>query len=486
MSHFNIDAAVNVNSNFLSYDYPSCVLFNKGQWDKRSITDSALGYYAVTFPSCKDAKLLYNDNNVFYNYVPSYMYIFNVLHNNIDGLTDGEKKNKDIIGELVIEHESSTNTNKLFLCILLKKVSNSLGADSTVDSVLSMIDSVQYETTNTEKYRTSAEKFSLSVDIPDQKQQKCIIYKSSINTVIVLTEPMLVNSNSELIIKNLTTNPDNLFNISAPNDYAETTKTAQQSDAKAPRSTIDGYDGKDDIYIDCRQTGASSKEMHTLNVPLGSEFADEFKKMDFMKTSVNFFLFSLALVFVYFFVPMVYKKVVIDSAIKGFIKESDAKTKNIIRAADVLICMVFLAYIIYSFYYGFKGEGDYTMMTNGLFGVVLLGISYTLIQIKKLEVSFLTNNDTQQQSESYNQTNEKNIDAVNFGYIFLILGSVIDFIKKPNVLSTLVVVYIIILIILLILMSVGQIPRPEFMKHHNQFVFYLIFAIPLIMFLAGS
>jgi hypothetical protein len=486
MSHFNIDAAVNLSANFLSYDYPSCVLFNKGQWNKRSIVDSALGYYAITFPSCKGAKLIYNDNNVFYNYIPSYMYIFNVLHNNIDGLTDGEKKNKDIIGELVIEHESSTNTNKLFLCILLKKTTSSFGPGSTIDSVLSMIDSVQYETTNTEKYRTSAEKFSLSVDIPDQKLQKCIIYKSSINTVIVLTEPILVNSTSELIIKNLTTNPDDLFNISAPTDYTEVTNAAKNSDSKAPSSTIDGYDGKDDIYIDCRQTGASSKEMHTLNVPLGSEFADELKKMDFMKTSVNFFLFSLALVFVYFCVPMVYKKVVIDPAIKGFINDGDAKTKNIIRAADVLICMVFMAYIIYSFYYGFKGEGDYTMMTNGLFGVVLLGISYTLIQIKKLDKLFFTNNDTQQRIESITPENDKEIESVNFGNIFLILGSVIDFIKKPNVLSTLVVVYIIILIILLILMSVGQIQRPDFMKQHNQFAFYLIFAIPLIMFLAGS
>jgi hypothetical protein len=148
--------------------------------------------------------------------------------------------------------------------------------------------------------------------------------------------------------------------------------------------------------------------------------------------------------------------------------------------------MVFMAYIIYSFYYGFKGDGDYTMMTNGLFGFVLLGISYTLIQIKKIDVSFLTNATTQQKTDTYNQTNSKDIDAVNFGYIFLILGNVIDFIKKPTVLSTLVVVYIIILIILLILMSVGQIQRPDFMKQHNQFAFYLIFAIPLIMFLAGS
>jgi hypothetical protein len=88
--------------------------------------------------------------------------------------------------------------------------------------------------------------------------------------------------------------------------------------------------------------------------------------------------------------------------------------------------------------------------------------------------------------ETYTPKDAEQIDAVNFGNIFLILGLVVNFIKKPNVLSTLVVVYIIILIILLILMSVGQIPRPEFTKHHNQFAFYLIFAIPLIMFLAGS
>jgi hypothetical protein len=75
----NITDSIPVNDKFLSYSYPSCALFNKGQWEKLTMPNNANPYYKITYPSeCTNnsADLIYAQDGIFTNYQAKYIYFY--------------------------------------------------------------------------------------------------------------------------------------------------------------------------------------------------------------------------------------------------------------------------------------------------------------------------------------------------------------------------------------------------------------------------
>ena len=113
--------------------------------------------------------------------------------------------------------------------------------------------------------------------------------------------------------------------------------------------------------------------------------------MDFMKTSMNFFLFIIGLVFIYLTVPATYKMMVIDKTNLGFGgSSSEVLRKTRIRSADMLFFFGFFSLIFTCFYYGFQENADFQLVINGLFLFVFFGLSFSIIQINKLNKSFMS------------------------------------------------------------------------------------------------
>ena len=489
MAFFEKSNSVPVNPKFLSYSYSDATLFNRGQWEKKNLSYfSSNYYYKVTYPQSNDSgKLSYIDNNLPTVYRPTYLYIFSLLHNNITGLTSGEQADKSIIGELVIEHKNNSNDHKLFLCILLKEPASTLGATYTnVDNIIKMIHSDLTKTSisdSTDPNKAIASiQLNLDVDIP--KQENCIIYKDSINTnntVIVLTEPITLGSSdiSKLISKFEGTT--NLFSISAPNDYASKTAEVAASGAESGKKAAVGDSTGDDIYIDCQPTGASLEEIKTYNIPIGSALSQDMQKLDFMKTSVNFFLFCLGLVLVYMGVPMLYKMLVIDKTIDNV--QGDAERLKTVRSADILIIIAFVIFIFGSFYYGFKGDGDFSMITNGLFGFVILGISISLIMVKKLDSDFNTHN---KQTIDHNN-NQESTQADSKGVLALLTGCFAYMLSVKGSLLHILVCDVIAVVILGSLYGAGTIDKPTFEKYcFNALLIYIPIWVTLFIFLSSS
>jgi hypothetical protein len=490
MAFFEKGKSIPVDRNFLSYSYPETTLFNSGQWERKNLTYySSNYYYKITYPigsGSNGAKLTYAKKGIPSVYTPTYMYIFSLLHNNITGITS--PNDSKIVGELVIEHKNNNNDNKLFLCILLKEPESQYGGPvSSIDNILEMIDSDQTAVNVQDKNpaKTSCELLLDKKDII--KNQNCFIYKDTIrpnNTVIVLTEPIMlgIKTNANQIAK--FEDKTDLFSISAPTNYESETSGASTND---PPETSDnkvlGKSIDDEIYIDCQPTGTSLEEIATYNIPIGSALSNDMQKIDYMKTSVNFFLFCLGLILVYIGVPMLYKMMVIDKTLS---KVNDPlERKKTIRAADVLICTFGVYYILSSFYYGFKSDGEIALILNGLFGFVIMGISVSLILIKKLDPAFLTYNG---EKVIYEEGEEKKGSFTESARVFGLIAACIGFMTSTTgaLLHILAVNFIVLMILIFLRYGPKTIPdNKSFGEHFKRYcLFYVPLFISLFIFLS--
>lgn len=479
MAFFDINNSIPVNSNFLSYNYPLCTLFNNGQWEQLYASSTNAKFcYKITFPDCNNAKLIYNDAGIFTKYNPTYIYINGLLHNNITGLTTA---NNDIVGELVIEHTNDNNDRKLYLCVFIKQPSgNSVAIEgNTIDSIISMITSGNPGDAN---YLNSADAkggyFNLTKDIPTT--EKCIIYNSNIDTVIMLSEPITVSStNTATNILSLDTNT-NLFNISAPTDWSSTTSAASNLKADSDKDNKnDMLNNPDEIYIDCKPTGVSDSDIKTYNIPINSEISNNINQLDFMKTSVNFFIFILTIVFIYFTIPALYKMIVINKVISYF--NDDLARKTRIRSADIIIVAFFVIYILGSLQFGFNND-DYTSISNGLFAFVILGISFSLILNSKLNKDFLTHDN---KLITYNQDEEKKNSFTKINDAWGLVAACFAFISSTNGALLHILCVLVIAFIILITLHYGtkQINDKEFKTISAQFFLYIPISVGLFIFL---
>jgi len=486
MAFFDKSNSIPVKSNFLNYNYPPSNLFNKGQWQQKNTSFfSSQFFYQITYPTdsvnSNKSVLTHTEKGIPRKYKPYNMFLYGVLHDNITGLTSGEGKNPDIIGELVIQNVSDNSDKKIYLCVFLQKSSGMSITTTSIDSIIKMINSDPLKTTS---FITSVE-LNLTQDIPPVANQKCIVYKDINNTVIILTEPIMINSVTANIIANLDTSTD-LFKISAPNNYINETK--EEAGAKLdPNADPEKKNDTDDIYIDCKPTGVSDNEIQTYQLPINSSSLNDIQKMDFMKTSVNFFLFAMGIGFIFMGVPVLYKMVVIDNILKN--NQDDYERKKLIRSADIIIATGVIIFVLGSFYNGFQGDGDYQMITNGLFGFVLLGLSVSLILTKKLDREYLSRIDKDGKATGiiYLKDEETTKPFTDAKSVFGLLSAGAGFmLSTDGALLHILAVEVIVLSILLILwLATGSISETEFKSYCKQYIgFYIPIFVALFIFVS--
>jgi hypothetical protein len=302
-------------------------------------------------------------------YAVKNIYFFGLLHNNILNITNGKDSDPNIIGELVIEHNSITTRNTLYTCHLLKKYNpgqTQLGTD--IDTIIDLMDSPSINA-------------SIILNSSISKANKYIVYNDGPGKLV------MINSNPIMIVDNTTAyvttydTTTTLFSINAPNVY----------------KVIDGINitirKENDIYIDCQPTGISDEEVSTYNIPLLSETSNQKQNLDFMKMTVNFVIFIVILIVASFGIPVLYKAVVINKVIQlvGIGKNNENVEKGHIRikTIDFFIFLFFTILILSIFGYG-KENGDYNSFMVCLFLSVFYILSSVLISVKKQDNNFMT------------------------------------------------------------------------------------------------
>jgi len=434
MSGTNSRLYPNKNKDFdkhIVIDYPRATL-NKNEVD---IPTNNPGSFTVPYPNnTSENNFFYTDKGTTENYSHSKIYINKLIHYNIDGVTSN---NDNIVGELIIEHKTFTNTEKLYTCYLLETKSVLVIDENDIDKMLKMKEK-------------QADNLDIDFNTVIPNQEGCIAYASKGNKVCVFITPIQINTASKETINDKLADITDLFEIS-PDDG---------SYKVIPGNNISKRDAEE-IYIDCNPTGVSEDEVNTYNVPINSKMASQSQESDYMKTTVNFGLFILTALVSYVLVPMFYKNTVIDTTNLVF-KQATAAPQRFkrIRSADILIALAFLlACFLVS---GLSNEILYSY-TIVLFIIVFYGVSYALIQIKKTQTDFLTTKyKNNKVSNDYNDEYGKVIDPFDLDDIWKTIMDIIKFVFNPKPFAFFVAAMGIISIILGIQVATGAIEGSTF------------------------
>tara|TARA_B110000285_G_C15140553_1_gene630513 strand:+ start:4474 stop:5931 length:1458 start_codon:yes stop_codon:yes gene_type:complete len=431
-------------------DYPRVSL------NKNEITfpDDKRGGFVIPYPNTSsENNLFYTLDGEQYNYTHKKIYIHQLIHYNIQGITTDDK---NIIGELIIEHHTLSRPEKIFTCYFLKTKPMLLKDENEIDKILSMPEK-------------EADNLDVDLNAVLPKQENCIIYEDKGNKVFVFTTPILINTASkEKIVNNFSFTTD-LFAISPKQEgFSIRNKSLLIEGMESDNATVvvsgNNISNRDaeEIYIDCNPTGVSEEEVNMYNVPINSKMASESQESDYMKTTVNFGLFMLTALISYIIVPLFYKNAVIDTSTILFNIDT-VKRFDRIRSSDILIGIAVLI-IIASLFGAGTSKTDMYSTTAAMFVYVFYILSVGLILLKKTQSTFMTtrykNNDI---TSDYESEEGKNISAFNLDDIgdTLMLALKFMFLRSEN-LSAFTAGMFVVTVISLTLSLVGVISRSQF------------------------
>lgn len=372
MSYFQLNDPNNPidKTSKLVYNYFSTAI-NKSEIQENTNYDGNAQYLSIPFINGTSTNNLYYTNTKNQQFSTTKIYLYGLLHNNISGITTQSSNTTGIIGEIVIEHKGLNGT--AYVCFFVK------APDNEENPPTNDIDNIYYLLNN-----AGSVSESIILNNIISTQNECFVYKDSKhagNTVFIFTTPIVVNANTAEIMKSYI-KTTTLFDVN-PTNYTI-----------IPAGGISRFQ-EDQIYIDCSPTGASQEEINTYNVPINSELMHEKQDMDYMKTSVNFFVFLVGLVVCYFAVPQLYKLLVVEKTILfKSLYPNAIPTPELerIRSIDVFILCSFITLASLSFYYGYA-YNNYNLITAGLFSAIFYGLSFSIIQNNKIMDSFMSGKD---------------------------------------------------------------------------------------------
>jgi len=432
------------------------------------------------------------------------MYIHGVIHNNVLKVTtdsNGNNFNSEIVGELVLEFSSLTRQANAYVCYFLVNDSTLIvnSQKNDIDSIVDLISGKKTKSIN----------ISTNLNNTVTQQSETIIYKNKSDVVIVYTNPISINSNTAATIRNFATKTT-LFPTSPVNSVYETLNAASMESNNA-----------DDIYIDCSPTGESHETIATYNVPINSEYTKNAANIDLMSMTLHLVVLSFFMALSYFLVPTIYKKLVIDSVNKfvtnparfpnsekdrkdlalnrqtDYSKEylksyrgmteqqinEDKSTRGIdtfVRIASADAWITFLTFVFFVVFITKKSGGkmDFASVAAGVYIVIFYILSYTVIQLRKLDSSFLQTKTDKGvvDGEAYPAVDVKKGEDITFfqmGDFFKLLMLSVLFIVKGFKMYNAIAIFILYAITVIILVCFWQIKGP-FQLSKDYFIHLLI------------
>lgn len=354
-------------------------------------------FYKINFPN-KEANFVYT-NLTPSSYIANNIYLYSVLHHNISGVTTNN--NKEIIGEIVIEHSNPNKQNqKVYVCFLIKEELVKT-ADNSIDKIINLVDG---------KSDYNELSVAIKTDIPTQTH--CFHYEDNNNHVFVYTNPISVKKNAASFFKKKLASKTKLFNIYPAHDDKIVSHQLIKLGGKegfVSKTTTFQEAAEGEIYIDCSPAGESDETVPALNVPLHSGYAESKTKMDAFKSIIHFLVFIIIAVVSVFGASSLYKTLIIDM-INTTVKDGK---RDYMSKTNFWIIIAFILTGLYSLVAGLKTDLSGGNIYLTYYGIFL--ISFTVFSTGVIQ--YLINYNT-----DFVKTNDKSID-INDDYKF-------DYIEK--------------------------------------------------------
>jgi len=399
MSNFDLKDNTKVNTtDKVNYNFDNILVTNvKSPGDNKSALSAS-----ITIPDSSSitSDLFFVQNSMVFNYKATDLYFYPLLHDNITSLTDGDK-GKKLAGELIIKLNSIDNSKtNAYACFFLKYEEKQLYTD--IDKFKGLID------------RASSGGNTVNLNDCISSQDFCINYNANavnngvtdqtkVVKVFIFSTPIPINSDTKNLITENTSKITAPFTVSAPTNYTILSKRI---------STIND----DQIYIDCNLTGESTDTLTTYNVPINSALSGEDSEMNYMKLTINFFIFIIALLFTYTTIPIFYKITVIDR-INQLENADDTKTKRLV-GTDILISLVIFCVTVVLFSYG-AAKNNYKIQTAAMGISILYILSLCILQIRKTDIEHFM---TTKVDNEFKVLKDYKFDISQIKEIFPILG----------------------------------------------------------------
>lgn len=355
-------------------------------------------FYKINFPN-KEANFVYT-NLTPSSYIANNIYLYSVLHHNISGVTTN---NKEIIGEIVIEHSNPNKQNqKVYTCFLIKEELVKT-TDNSIDKIINLVEG-----------KSDYNELSVAIknDIPTQTH--CFHYEDKNNHVFVYTNPMSVKKNAASFFKSNLASKTKLFNIYPAHDdkivshqliklggtegFVSKTTTIQENFQEAAEG---------EIYIDCQPAGESDENVQALNVPLHSGYAESKTKIHAFQSIIHFLVFIIIAVISVFGGSSLYKNLIIDM-INNTISNDNNQRRDYMSKTNFWIFIAFIFTGIYSLVAGLKTDLSGGNIYLTYYGIFL--ISFTVFSSGVIQYLINYKND-------YVTTGNENIE-INDDYIF--------------------------------------------------------------------
>jgi hypothetical protein len=354
-SFFDIDSSSQIDNTQLNYTYNELTITDSTDISEVTGNDGLYYLNILCTPSKTQGFNLFGKTLTPPNYYINKIYLFNLLHNNITGLTTEPTAMK---GEIVIEHVAPSTRAKVYTCFFIQSLNSNNGNPNDIDNLVKMHKSGG--SINSTKIFSDNSK-----TLPEEKNYFMYTDPTKGSTIIIYLTPIMVQTNTVSYFGELSSDCSTLFSISPPNNY-----------------TTQAVTNSKDIFIDCNPVDASPEDIQTYSLTLQKGGLFDLKGQDdLIKSLMNLTFFTLSLIVTWFVAPNLYHTAVIRNVTKDDFKK--------IRTIDILLIVWAGFFIIYTISTGVAVQNMYLTISGMIFSV-MCAFSYSLIQMNKNSTEWMS------------------------------------------------------------------------------------------------
>uniref|UniRef100_A0A6C0DBM0 Uncharacterized protein n=1 Tax=viral metagenome TaxID=1070528 RepID=A0A6C0DBM0_9ZZZZ len=364
MSLFNQSNYNTINTNNITVSLPNNKDIYKTDIKKQKIDNKIKYYYEIGY----DTKV---DNFTFNktNYKATKIYVYSLLHNNIDNLTTDPET--DIIGELVVEY--SFNGSIIYTCYLLKKNINTNATAIKTEEPDKIDDIINYMYKcdgNNCAIRLTSVKLNNILSPSTTINNKFIYYKdkNKKNIIIFLTPIDITYEEDSIFLSNLLKST-NLFDINPQS---------------IPPATSSSNVGSDES-LDCELVGVGTSTTPIDQLSM-NQLTDELNRnIDLMKIGIYFFGLIVLIMITYTIVPYLFNIIINFNT-----KDNKAPDNGRMTGIFVITTIFVILFCFLLFHLGFK-KNNISIIFVGFIVALLYILSILVIITKYQTFSFSFN-----------------------------------------------------------------------------------------------
>jgi hypothetical protein len=369
MSLFNQSNYNTINSNNITVSLPNNRDIFKSDIKKTKVDNKIKFYYEIAYNTGVD-NFTFNKTN----YKATKIYIYSLLHNNIDNLTTDPET--DIIGELVIEY--SFDNSFIYTCYLLRKnigttTINTKDPDK-IDDIINYTYKCGDSNSNSCLISLTSVKLNNILSPSTTINNKFIYYKDKNNkNIIVFLTPIDITYEEDSIFLSNLLKTTSLFDINPVSIPPATSSSSTSSNVGINEA------------LECELVGVGTEKTPIDQLSMNQLTNELNRNIDLMKIGIYFFGLIVLIMITYTIIPYLFNIIINFNT-----KDNKAPDNNRMTGIFVITTIFIILFCFLLFHLGFK-KNNISIIFVGFIVALLYILSILVIITKYQTFSFSFN-----------------------------------------------------------------------------------------------